>query len=82
MRNGTLLAEDSPARLLARFGCATMEDVFLKLSVRQHRQQQQLQVRSPAQPRGGSKLLCKGLRYRVGHTGNAAGMRRCMTCVL
>ncbi|KAJ1525309.1 hypothetical protein ONE63_010131 [Megalurothrips usitatus] len=37
MRQGTLLAEDSPDRLLARYGCHSMEDVFLKLSLRQQR---------------------------------------------
>lgn len=40
MRNGTLLDEDTPDRLLARYRCDSMEDVFLKLSVRQHSQQQ------------------------------------------
>lgn len=37
MRNGTLLAEDRPDRLLARYACSTMEEVFLKLSLRQQR---------------------------------------------
>lgn len=40
MRSGVLLDEDSPDRLLARYQCESMEDVFLKLSVRQHRQLQ------------------------------------------
>ncbi|KAE8736737.1 ABC-transporter, subfamily H member 11 [Frankliniella occidentalis] len=38
MRNGTLLDEDAPEALLRRYGCASMEDVFLKLSVRQQRE--------------------------------------------
>lgn len=33
MRNGRLLAEDSPARLLESFDCTKLEDVFFKLSV-------------------------------------------------
>ncbi|XP_034255676.1 ABC transporter G family member 23-like [Thrips palmi] len=37
MRNGTLLAEDRPDRLLERYACDTMEEVFLKLSLRQQR---------------------------------------------
>lgn len=31
MRNGILLAEDSPNNLLSRFGCSTLEDAFLSL---------------------------------------------------
>ncbi|KAJ1526209.1 hypothetical protein ONE63_009368 [Megalurothrips usitatus] len=40
MRDGTLLDEDSPESLLTRYGAETMEDVFLKLSVRQQRLRQ------------------------------------------
>ena len=38
MRQGVLLAEDRPMRLLQRFSCSSMEEVFLKLSLRQERQ--------------------------------------------
>ena len=38
MRHGTLLAEDQPDRLLERYGCSNMENVFLKLSVLQAEQ--------------------------------------------
>ena len=44
MRNGVILDEDTPSRLLARYGCDTMEDVFLRLSIKQQRQQN-LEVR-------------------------------------
>jgi hypothetical protein len=37
MRNGTLLAEDSPAELLKLYSCNTLEDVFLLLSRKQGR---------------------------------------------
>ncbi|KAK3921154.1 ABC transporter G family member 20 [Frankliniella fusca] len=37
MRQGVLLAEDAPDRLLERYHCATMEEVFLKLSILQIR---------------------------------------------
>ncbi|VVC87177.1 ABC transporter G family member 23 isoform X2 [Leptidea sinapis] len=35
MRSGRLLAEDPPQALLQRYGCISLEDVFLKLSRRQ-----------------------------------------------
>ncbi|KAK2586136.1 hypothetical protein KPH14_001409 [Odynerus spinipes] len=35
MRSGRLLAEESPRALLAMYNCASLEDVFLKLSRRQ-----------------------------------------------
>lgn len=35
MREGRLLAEDSPDRLLTTFGCDTLEDVFLRLCKQQ-----------------------------------------------
>nr|CAD7595053.1 unnamed protein product [Timema genevievae] len=35
MRSGRLLAESPPDRLMARFGCDTLEEVFLQLSLRQ-----------------------------------------------
>ncbi|KAJ1525307.1 hypothetical protein ONE63_010129 [Megalurothrips usitatus] len=37
MRQGVLLAEDAPGRLLERYRCANMEEVFLKLSILQAR---------------------------------------------
>jgi hypothetical protein len=37
MRNGTLLAEDSPAELLKLYHCNTLEEVFLLLSRKQGR---------------------------------------------
>lgn len=37
MRNGTLLAEDSPAELLKLYSCNTLEEVFLLLSRKQGR---------------------------------------------
>lgn len=40
MRNGTLLAEDSPAELLKLYCCSTLEDVFLLLSRKQGRNSQ------------------------------------------
>jgi hypothetical protein len=36
MRGGYFLAEESPERLISQFGCASLEDVFLKLSVIQN----------------------------------------------
>lgn len=38
MRGGRLLAEQSPERLLATYGCDNLEDVFLKLSREQSRE--------------------------------------------
>nr|CAD7428403.1 unnamed protein product [Timema monikensis] len=35
MRSGRLLAESPPDRLMTRFGCDTLEEVFLQLSLRQ-----------------------------------------------
>jgi hypothetical protein len=35
MRNGRLLAEESPHVLLSMYGCPTLEEVFLKLSRKQ-----------------------------------------------
>lgn len=35
MRSGRLLAEESPANLLAQYQCKNLEDVFLKLSRKQ-----------------------------------------------
>ncbi|CAB3383900.1 Hypothetical predicted protein [Cloeon dipterum] len=40
MRNGTLLAEDAPSELLVLYGCRTLEDVFLLLSRKQGRNNQ------------------------------------------
>ena len=37
MREGVLLAEQSPKTLLLRFQCNSLEEVFLKLSIRQQR---------------------------------------------
>ncbi|CAH0556078.1 unnamed protein product [Brassicogethes aeneus] len=37
MRGGYFLAEESPERLIRNFGCDSLEDVFLKLSVMQNR---------------------------------------------
>lgn len=37
MRGGYFLAEESPDKLLMRFGSETLEDVFLKLSVMQNK---------------------------------------------
>ncbi|XP_063216542.1 ABC transporter G family member 20-like [Bacillus rossius redtenbacheri] len=37
MRNGRLMDEDSPNNLLNKYGCDSLEDVFLQLSVRQER---------------------------------------------
>ncbi|KAL4708562.1 hypothetical protein ACJJTC_014170 [Scirpophaga incertulas] len=36
LRDGQLLAEDSPEELLRKFECDTLEDAFLKLALRQH----------------------------------------------
>lgn len=35
MRSGRLLAEESPRALLQMYGCASLEEVFLKLSRKQ-----------------------------------------------
>lgn len=35
MRFGVLLAEESPIKLLERYNCESLEDVFLKLSEKQ-----------------------------------------------
>lgn len=35
MRSGRLLAEESPRALLTMYNCASLEDVFLKLSRKQ-----------------------------------------------
>lgn len=37
MRGGRFLAEESPDRLLQRYSCDSLEDVFLKLAVQQNR---------------------------------------------
>jgi len=37
MRSGRLLAEDSPAKLLLNHNLATLEDVFLKLCIKEER---------------------------------------------
>ncbi|XP_059468447.1 ABC transporter G family member 23-like [Neocloeon triangulifer] len=42
MRNGTLLAEDSPSELLTLYGCSSLEDVFLLLSRKQGRNSQDM----------------------------------------
>ncbi|CAG9794724.1 unnamed protein product [Diatraea saccharalis] len=36
LRDGQLLAEDSPEEILRKFDCDTLEDAFLKLALRQH----------------------------------------------
>lgn len=36
MRGGKFLAEESPANLLLKYQCESLEDVFLKLSVLQN----------------------------------------------
>lgn len=36
MRDGTLLAEDSPSQLMAQYNSSTLEEVFLQLCQRQH----------------------------------------------
>ncbi|XP_048486543.1 ABC transporter G family member 20 isoform X2 [Plutella xylostella] len=36
LRDGQLLAEQSPEQLLRQFSCDTLEDAFLKLALRQH----------------------------------------------
>ncbi|KAJ0170714.1 hypothetical protein K1T71_013486 [Dendrolimus kikuchii] len=36
LRDGQLLAEDSPEEILRKFDCNTLEDAFLKLALRQH----------------------------------------------
>jgi len=35
LRGGRLLEEDSPAALITKYGCNTLEDVLLKLCLRQ-----------------------------------------------
>nr|CAI5851258.1 unnamed protein product [Callosobruchus analis] len=40
MRDGKLLAEDSPSQLLSTYGCANLEDVFLKLARQQKESKQ------------------------------------------
>jgi len=47
MREGVLLAEESPKSLLQRFQSESLEEVFLKLSVRQQRQQDKTDVLTP-----------------------------------
>jgi len=37
MRDGTLLAEESPSSLLIKHNCSTLEQAFLELSKRQTR---------------------------------------------
>jgi len=37
MRDGTLLAEESPSQLLLKHNCSTLEQAFLELSKRQTR---------------------------------------------
>lgn len=46
LRDGQLLAEDSPDEILRKFDCDTLEDAFLKLALRQHEM-----------PRRSSKLI-------------------------
>ncbi|KAJ2941532.1 hypothetical protein O0L34_g14584 [Tuta absoluta] len=36
LRDGQLLAEDSPEQILRKFDCDTLEDAFLKMAMRQH----------------------------------------------
>lgn len=36
LRDGQLLAEESPEQILRKFDCDTLEDAFLKLALRQH----------------------------------------------
>lgn len=36
MRNGTFLAEEPPERLIARYNAQTLEEVFLRLSIKQN----------------------------------------------
>lgn len=36
MRNGQLLAEESPAQLMLRYNCSNLEHAFLELSKKQH----------------------------------------------
>ena len=38
MRNGALLAEDNPAKLMESYNLTTLEDVFLKLCMNQSNQ--------------------------------------------
>lgn len=44
MREGVLLAEESPKALLQRFQSDSLEEVFLQLSVRQQRKQDKTEV--------------------------------------
>lgn len=37
MREGVLLAEESPTQLLIKYQCSSLEEVFLNLSIQQHR---------------------------------------------
>lgn len=37
MRNGTLLAEDSPANIITRFQVESLEEAFLQLSLKQEK---------------------------------------------
>ncbi|XP_045539902.1 ABC transporter G family member 20 [Papilio machaon] len=36
LRDGQLLAEDSPSEILRKYDCDTLEDAFLKMALRQH----------------------------------------------
>ncbi|KPJ03791.1 ABC transporter G family member 20 [Papilio xuthus] len=36
LRDGQLLAEDSPSEILRKYNCDTLEDAFLKMALRQH----------------------------------------------
>ncbi|CAH0721256.1 unnamed protein product, partial [Brenthis ino] len=36
LRDGQLLAEDSPEEILRKYDCDTLEDAFLKMAIRQH----------------------------------------------
>lgn len=50
MREGVLLAEQSPKTLLQRFQCSSLEEVFLNLSIRQHKLQNKTDEQCGAEP--------------------------------
>ncbi|KAL0277532.1 UNVERIFIED_CONTAM: hypothetical protein PYX00_004782 [Menopon gallinae] len=51
MREGVLLAEQSPKTLLQRFQCSSLEEVFLNLSIRQHKLQNKTDEQNGAESR-------------------------------
>lgn len=59
MREGVLLAEESPKELLSRFQCSSLEEVFLNLSVRQQRLCNKTESDSIAQNRKTSVSITK-----------------------